>query len=48
MLIKIGTRRSPLALAQTNSVIHLIKQKYPEAEFSLHSITTIADKDRVS
>jgi len=48
MLIKIGTRRSPLALAQTNYVIHLIKQKYPESEFSLHSITTIADKDRVS
>jgi hydroxymethylbilane synthase len=37
-----------LALAQTNYVIHLIKQKYHDAEFSLHSITTIADKDRVS
>ncbi len=48
MHIKIGTRRSPLAMAQTNYVIGLIKAKHPETEFSLHPIATIADKDRVS
>lgn len=46
--IRIGTRRSPLALAQTNYVIGLIKAKHPDIEFSLHPIQTMADKDRVS
>ncbi len=48
MHVRIGTRRSPLALAQTNYVIGLIKAKHPEIEFSLHPIATMADKDRVS
>lgn len=48
MLLKIGTRRSPLAMAQTNYIAGLIKAKHPETEFSLHPIRTIADKDRVS
>lgn len=48
MLLKIGTRRSPLAIAQTNYIASLIKAKHPQAEFSLHPIATIADKDRVS
>ncbi len=48
MHIKIGTRRSPLAIAQTNSVISQIKAKRPDIEFSLCTIATIADKDRVS
>ena len=48
MHLKIGTRRSPLAIAQTNYVIGLIKAKYPETEFSLHPIATMADRDRVS
>ncbi len=48
MLLKIGTRRSPLAIAQTNYIASLIKAKHPDTEFSLHPIATIADKDRVS
>jgi hydroxymethylbilane synthase len=48
MLLKIGTRRSPLAIAQTNYIAGLIKAKHPDTEFSLHPIATIADKDRVS
>jgi len=48
MLLRVGTRRSPLALAQTNFIIGLIKQVRPEIEFEIHSIATIADKDRVS
>ncbi len=48
MHLKIGTRRSPLALAQTNYIIGLIRAKHPDTEFSLCSITTIADRDRVS
>ena len=30
MLVKIGTRRSPLAIAQTNYIASLIKAKHPE------------------
>ena len=48
MLIKIGTRRSPLAIAQTNYITSLIKAKHPDTEFELHTIATIADRDRVS
>ncbi|HEV7256378.1 MAG TPA: hydroxymethylbilane synthase [Bosea sp. (in: a-proteobacteria)] len=48
MLLKIGTRRSPLAMAQTNYIAELIKAKHPDTTFELHTIATIADKDRVS
>ena len=48
MLLRVGTRRSPLALAQTNFIIGLIKQVRPEIEFEICSIATVADKDRVS
>lgn len=48
MHLKIGTRRSPLAMAQTNYVMGLITAKHPQVTFSLQPIATIADKDRVS
>jgi hydroxymethylbilane synthase len=48
MHLRIGTRRSPLAMAQTNHVMGLIKAKFPQAEFTLRQIATIADKDRKS
>lgn len=48
MLLRVGTRRSPLAMAQTNFVIGLIRDIYPEIEFEIRSISTVADKDRVS
>lgn len=48
MHLKIGTRRSPLAMAQTNYIAGLIKAKHPDTEFSLVPIATMADKDRVS
>ncbi len=48
MHLKIGTRRSPLAIAQTNYITQLIKDRFPEVEFSLHTIATMADRDRVS
>jgi hydroxymethylbilane synthase len=35
-------------MAQTNYVIGLIKQAYPEIAFEIRSASTIADKDRVS
>lgn len=48
MHLRIGTRRSPLAMAQTNHVMGLIREKFPQAEFTLCQIATIADRDRVS
>jgi hydroxymethylbilane synthase len=48
MHLRIGTRRSPLAMAQTNHVIDMIRAKVPQAQFSLCQISTIADRDRIS
>jgi len=48
MLLRVGTRRSPLAMAQTNFVIGLIKAAFPEIEFEIRSASTVADRDRVS
>lgn len=48
MHFKVGTRRSPLALAQTNYIIGLIKAKHPQTEFTIVTIATMADRDRVS
>ena len=48
MQLRIGTRRSPLAMAQTNHVCDLIRARVPGVEFVLRPITTVADRDRVS
>ena len=48
MLLRVGTRRSPLAMAQPNFVIGLIKAAFPEIEFEIRSASTVADRDRVS
>lgn len=48
MQLRIGTRRSPLAMAQTNHVCDLIRAHAPDVEFVLRPITTVADRDRVS
>lgn len=48
MHLKIGTRRSPLAMTQTKLVMELIKAKHPGVTFALQPIATVADKDRVS
>ena len=48
MHLRIGTRRSPLAMAQTHHIMGLIREKFPQAEFTLCQIATIADRDRVS
>jgi len=42
---KIGTRGSPLSLAQTNWVITELKKKSPQTEFDVITITTKGDTD---
>lgn len=44
MNIKIGTRKSPLALKQTEIVIDTIKSKIPELDFEVVPLTTKGDK----
>ncbi|SDB14278.1 hydroxymethylbilane synthase [Pseudobutyrivibrio sp. YE44] len=46
MHIKIGTRGSKLALAQTNYVIEKLKKAFPENEYEVVIIKTTGDKDQ--
>ncbi|MCU4179230.1 hydroxymethylbilane synthase [Bosea sp. BH3] len=48
MHLRIGTRRSPLAMAQTRYIMGLIQAKRPEAEFTLCPIVTIAERNGAS
>ncbi|RNB54369.1 hydroxymethylbilane synthase [Brevibacillus gelatini] len=41
---KVGTRRSKLALTQTNWVVQKLKEIAPQAEFELHEIVTKGDR----
>lgn len=43
-ILKIGTRGSPLALAQTRLFIALLLEKYPSLETEIVTITTTGDK----
>lgn len=44
MNIKVGTRKSSLALKQTEIVIDSIKHKFPELNFNIVPISTLGDK----
>ena len=46
MQIKVGTRGSKLALAQTHYVINRLQQAFPENEYELVIIKTTGDKDQ--
>lgn len=48
MHFRVGTRRSPLAMTQTKSVIAAIQARYPGITFEIKTISTVADRDRVS
>ena len=44
MTIRIGTRKSRLAIAQTEMVINTLKNKFPEIKTEIVTITTKGDK----
>jgi hydroxymethylbilane synthase len=46
--IRIGTRASKLAVAQADSIADLIRQKHPDINIELVTITTAGDHDRFS
>lgn len=41
--VRVGTRRSPLAVAQSNIIVNQLKIRYPEIEFELVGISTEGD-----
>lgn len=43
--IKVGTRRSALALRQTELVIAALQQAHPHATFEVHAMATMGDRD---
>lgn len=42
--IRVGSRKSELALIQTKFVIKQLKELYPEVEFEIISMTTMGDR----
>jgi hydroxymethylbilane synthase len=44
--LKVGTRRSPLALAQTELALRDLRKKTPNAEFEVVPITSAGDRNR--
>lgn len=44
MNIKIGSRKSELAISQTESVINVLKDKFPDDTFEIVGISTEGDK----
>lgn len=45
-VINVGTRKSPLALAQTEIVVSALQALFPTLRFPVHSMTTTGDRDQ--
>ncbi len=48
LTINVGTRRSALALRQTELVIAALTQAHPHASFHVHTISTMGDRDKTT
>lgn len=48
MEIRIGTRASSLALRQVDEAMGLLRERYPQAQFSIVTINTSGDKDKLT
>jgi hydroxymethylbilane synthase len=46
--IKVGTRRSALAMRQTELVIATLKRAHPHLDFSVHAISVMGDRDKTT
>ncbi len=46
--IHVGTRKSPLAIAQAEIVVNALKAAFPDYEFPIHGMTTTGDRDQVT
>lgn len=47
-VINIGTRRSPLALKQTDLVEAALKKAWPDRDYTIHAMATTGDKNQVT
>ncbi|KAH6988056.1 porphobilinogen deaminase, dipyromethane cofactor binding domain-containing protein [Ilyonectria sp. MPI-CAGE-AT-0026] len=45
-VFNVGTRESPLAMAQAHIVANSLKAHFPEHEFAIHGMTTTGDRDQ--
>lgn len=45
-VINVGSRASPLAIAQTEIVVKLLKEASPNTSFPIHAMTTTGDQDQ--
>ncbi|KAF7534838.1 hypothetical protein G7Z17_g13295 [Cylindrodendrum hubeiense] len=45
-VINVGTRSSPLAMAQAHLVVNSLKAHFPEHQFEIHGMTTTGDRDQ--
>ena len=45
-VINVGTRKSPLAIAQTEIVVKQLQKAYPDLSFQIHGMTTTGDRDQ--
>lgn len=46
--IRIGTRKSPLALIQVDQVVEILKAAHPHINFSTHTVSVQGDRDKTS
>lgn len=46
--VHIGTRKSALALAQTDIVRGVLERAYPDIKFEVHAMATMGDKNQVT
>ena len=46
--IRIGTRRSALAVVQAEMVLADLKKSHPEVQYEIHAMSTMGDKDQVT
>ncbi|KFA63086.1 hypothetical protein S40285_05891 [Stachybotrys chlorohalonatus IBT 40285] len=46
LVVNVGTRQSPLALAQTDIVVSALKARFPDHTFTVHAMTTTGDRDQ--
>ncbi|KAK3185880.1 porphobilinogen deaminase [Lecanicillium sp. MT-2017a] len=46
--VHVGTRKSPLAMAQTEIVVNALKAAFPDHDFPIHGMTTTGDRDQTT
>jgi hydroxymethylbilane synthase len=45
-VVNVGTRKSPLAMAQAEIVVNALQKAHPEYTFPIHGMTTTGDRDQ--